>query len=60
MLYRLGRLLQLVGMVLLPVAIAGNLMPDEPLNLKTSLAVSFVGVLVFGVGWLLQEAGKRR
>ena len=35
--YRLGRLLQLVGMIVLPVAIAGNLVPENPLDLRQSL-----------------------
>lgn len=57
-LYRLGRLLQLIGMIMLPLAIAGNLKPDDPLDLKTSLTLSGVGILVFGLGWLIQQAGK--
>jgi hypothetical protein len=57
-LYRLGRFLQLVGMVLLPLAIAGNLSPHDPLELRTSLTLSAVGVAVFLVGYVLQQAGK--
>lgn len=57
-LYRLGRLLQLIGMILLPLAIAGNLSPQDPLELKTSLTISAIGILVFGLGWLIQQAGK--
>lgn len=56
-LYRLGRLLQLIGMILLPLAIAGNLAPD-PIDLKTSLSMSGVGVAVFVVGYFIQQAGK--
>jgi hypothetical protein len=59
MLYKLGRFLQLAGMLILPVAIAGNLAPGEPLNLRDSLTLSGVGVAVFAVGWLLQQSGKR-
>ncbi len=58
MLYKIGRFLQVVGMILLPVAVAGNLAPDQPLDLKASLTLSFVGVGVFALGWLLQQAGK--
>jgi hypothetical protein len=60
LLYKLGRLLQVVGMVLLPLAVAGNLVPEEAhrLDLRTSLALSGVGVAVFGLGWLLQQAGR--
>jgi hypothetical protein len=56
MLYRLGRLLQLLGLLILPAAIAGNL--AEKLDLKQSLTMSGVGVAVFFVGWLLQQ-GRR-
>ncbi|MFO0880379.1 MAG: hypothetical protein U0840_23790 [Gemmataceae bacterium] len=56
--YRLGRLLQLMGLLMLPLAIAGNLTPEDPLDLKTSLALSGVGVLTFGLGWWIQQAGK--
>jgi drug/metabolite transporter (DMT)-like permease len=59
LLYRLGRLLQLVGLILLPLAIAGNIAPKDPLDLRTSLTLSVVGILVFGLGWLLQQAGRK-
>jgi hypothetical protein len=54
-LYRLARLLQLLGMILLPVAIAGNLSPENPLSLKASLMISGAGIAVFILGWLLQQ-----
>jgi hypothetical protein len=57
-LYRLGRLLQLIGMIMLPLAIAGNLSPHNPLELRQSLLLSGAGVLVFGLGWLIQQAGR--
>jgi hypothetical protein len=59
MLYKFGRLLQLVGLILLPVAIAGNLTPDKRLDLRESLTLSAVGMVVFGLGWLIQQAGRR-
>ncbi len=58
MLYRLGRFLQVIGMILLPVAIAGNIAPDQPLDLRASLTLSFLGVGIFALGWLIQQAGK--
>jgi len=58
MLYKLGRLLQFLGLVILPVAIAGNV--AERIDLKESLTISGVGVGVFFVGWLLQQGGKPR
>jgi len=56
LLYKLGRFLQVVGMILLPVAIAGD--ASGQTSFKTFLAVSAVGVVVFMVGWLLQQAGR--
>jgi hypothetical protein len=59
MLYKLGRVLQLVGMLIVPIAIAGNLVPGEPLSLGDMLKLAGVGVAVFALGWFLQQAGKR-
>ncbi len=59
MLYKLGRSLQLVGMILLPLAIAGNLAPQQPMDLRSSLTLSAIGILVFGVGYLLQQASRK-
>jgi len=57
--YRLGRFLQLVGLVMLPAAVAANL--GEPqLSLGQSLAISSAGVAVFVLGYLLQRAGAPR
>jgi len=56
MLYRLGRLLQLAGLIILPVAIAGEL--NQKLDLRQSLALSAVGVLIFFGGWILQQGRK--
>jgi hypothetical protein len=57
-LYRLGRLLQVIGMILLPLAVAGNLSPQNTLSLRESLMLSGVGVAVFALGWLIQQAGR--
>ena len=56
MLYRVGRFLQLAGMVILPFAVAGNVL--ERLDLRQMLMVAGVGVVVFVIGWLLQQTGK--
>ena len=60
LLYRLGRALQILGMILLPVAIAGNIAPEQPLDMRTSLTVSGVGVAIFVIGYLMQQAGRPR
>ena len=58
MLYKLGRFLQLLGLILLPVAIAGNVAREDIMPLRTSLTVAAVGVGVFALGWLLQRNRK--
>jgi hypothetical protein len=60
MLYKLGRLLQFVGLLLLPIAMAGNLVPDIPVSLGNMLALTVLGVLVFFIGYSLQQAGKQK
>lgn len=59
MLYKLGRLLQILGLILLPLAIAGNLSPERPMDLRASLTLSAVGVIVFGLGYGLQQMGRK-
>jgi hypothetical protein len=59
MLYKLGRLLQIVGLILLPLAIAGNLSPERPMDLRASLTLSAIGIVVFGAGYFLQQAGRK-
>jgi hypothetical protein len=59
MLYKIGRLLQIVGLILLPLAIAGNLSPERTLDLRESLTLSAIGIIVFGAGYFLQQAGRR-
>lgn len=54
--YRLGRLLQLLGLVLVPVGIAGNVAAS--LTLWQSLTVSAVGIGMFLLGWLLQQGAR--
>jgi Ca2+/H+ antiporter len=60
MFYKLGRFLQLLGLMLLPAAIAGNIAREDIINLKVSLLVSGVGIVVFFLGWWLQQATHRR
>lgn len=54
MLYKVGRFLQMAALLILPIGIMGNVM--EKLSLKESLIVSGLGMAVFLVGWLVQQA----
>lgn len=62
MMYRMARLLQLLGLVLVPLAVAGNLADiagaQRRLSLKESLILSGVGIGLFYFGWLLQQKTK--
>lgn len=60
MFYKLGRFLQIIGLTVLPLAIAGNLV-DKPhaIDLRTSLTMSAIGVIVFALGYLLQQMGRK-
>jgi hypothetical protein len=56
MLYKLGRFLQLLGLAALPIAMAGQ--AANRLEVKDMLVLTAAGVLVFFVGWLLQQSSK--
>jgi hypothetical protein len=58
MLYKLGRFLQLLGLLITPVGVAGNLAREDLVDLKTSLGIAVGGVTVFFVGWLLQQRAR--
>ena len=51
--YSLGRVLQFAGLVILPIAVAGNV--ADKLDLRESLTWSSVGMAAFIVGWGLQQ-----
>jgi hypothetical protein len=60
MLYKLGRLLQTIGLTLLPLAIAGNLVQKpHGIDLRTSLTMSAIGMIIFGLGYWLQQLGRK-
>jgi hypothetical protein len=58
LLYKIGRFFQILGMIILPVAIAGNVADPDRIDLRTSLMMSGAGILVFALGWLIQQAGR--
>jgi len=60
MVYKLGRFLQLAGLVILPLAIAGNLARPDELTTRYTLGTSAVGITVFTLGWLLQQGARPR
>lgn len=57
MLYRLGRLLQLVGMIIVPQAIVLELLAKVSLGQSLLIAVAGTSVFIIGVG--IQRASKQ-
>jgi hypothetical protein len=61
MLYKIARFLQLAGLIIVPIAISGNVAErnnETILDLKQSLVLSAIGCLVFLCGWLLQQSSR--
>jgi len=62
MVYKLARLLQLAGLLILPIAISGNIAEraeGKPfLSEPQFLALAAVGVLLFFLGWLAQQGSR--
>lgn len=58
LLYRLGRALQVIGMILPLIGVAGNVADQNRVPLKMTLILAGVGVAIFAFGWLVQQAGK--
>jgi len=62
MLFKLARFLQLAGLIIVPIAVAGNLVEvadaGKSIDLKTSLVLAGVGVAVFYIGYALQQRVK--
>jgi len=60
MLFKLGRFLQLLGLLICPAGIAGNVARPEEVTLKVSLMIGGAGIVIFTLGWLLQQAARPR
>jgi hypothetical protein len=58
LLYKVGRFLQVFGMIVVPVGIAGNMADPQRISLGLSLGIAACGMLIFTVGYMLQQAGK--
>lgn len=60
--YKLARALQLIGLIMVPLAVAGNLAElaaaDNRLTLGESLFMAGMGILCFMIGYFLQTRIK--
>lgn len=57
MLYNVGRFLQLAGLIILPIAMAGE--AAESMTLGRMLMWACVGIIVFMIGRYLQSASGK-
>jgi hypothetical protein len=60
MLYKLARFLQILGLLICPVGIAGNVLRPEEVSVKATLIIAAAGILIFTIGWLLQQTTRPR
>jgi len=58
MLHRIGRFLQLLGLLIAPVGLAGSIARPELISQGRELGILALGVLVFGLGWSLQRSAS--
>jgi hypothetical protein len=58
MLYKLGRFLQLLGLLIVPAALAGNAARQDLVDLKMMLFIAGLGMAVFALGWWIQQAAR--
>ena len=56
MLYTFARLLQFAGLLILPVAMAGQV--EDRFGVREMLTLAAIGIGVFVLGWLLQQAAR--
>lgn len=52
--YRLGRLLQMIGLVVPLIGVAGNIARPEEVPVKTTLTYAGIGMAIFYLGYLIQ------
>jgi hypothetical protein len=58
MAYRIGRLLQVLGLLILPIGMAGNLLHPESITERHILITLFLGAVVFGIGRMIQGPSR--
>jgi hypothetical protein len=55
--YRLGRLLQVLGLMVAPIGMAGNLLNRDTITERHVLLTLFLGAVLFFVGRSIQGPG---
>lgn len=52
--YRLGRILQVIGLIVSLMGVSGNLARPEEITVKVSLVIAAIGIGIFYLGRLIQ------
>ncbi|MFL5331314.1 MAG: hypothetical protein ACJ8C4_20700 [Gemmataceae bacterium] len=52
--YRIGRFLQVAGMLIAPIGVAGNVLHPETVTEKHMLLTACAGLAIFGLGRFVQ------
>lgn len=60
MLYSIGRFLQLIGLMIAPAGVVGNIVQRDVVTEGVMLTILLVGGGAFLAGWLLQQVGRRK
>ena len=60
MAYRIGRLLQVLGFLIVPIGAAGNVLHPESISEKHILLTLFIGATVFAIGRAIQGPGPNQ
>jgi hypothetical protein len=60
MIFKLGRFLQLLGLLIAPAGVVGNLVQRDVVTEGVMLTILFVGGGIFLIGWLLQQASRKK
>lgn len=58
MLYKFGRFFQLLGLMIAPAGIVGNIVQRDAVTEGVMLTILAVGAGVFLAGWFLQQLGR--
>lgn len=56
--YGLGRFLQVLGLLIMPIGMAGNLLHPESISESHILMALCTGAVVFGVGRIIQGPSR--
>jgi len=57
MAYRIGRLLQVLGLLVAPIGMAGNLLNRDTITERHVLLTLIFGAVLFGIGRTIQGPG---